>query len=137
VKTIFDFLSQFKSPWYYWHAGYKYQSLFILFACAVVSWLVLGLSAGFDELLILMLVVLDAVGLILFLVYLLLLRPNIPAILGSFVDSMAIWHFFLAAISVVMNRCVTYFIARKVFRLSSVNGFSASIEPGKSLKDTP
>ena len=137
MKAIFDLLSKFKSPWYYWHAGYKYQSLLILVACAAASWLLLGLSAGFDILLILILIVLDAVGLILLLVYLLLLRPYIPPILGDYVDNMAIWHFVLAAMSVVINRCVTYFIARKVFRLPSVNGFITSTEPGKSLKDTP
>jgi hypothetical protein len=124
MKMNASYLSKFKSPWYYWYAGYKYKAVFILFACTLVSWFLLGLTAGFDIFLILFFLVLDAAGLILLLVYLLFLRPYIPEVFEGLLDGMAVWHFFLAAISIIINRCVTYFIACKVFKLPFDNGFN-------------
>jgi len=137
VKISTDYLSKFKSPWYYWYAGYKSKAVVIIFACAAVSWLLLGLTAGFDVFLILILIALDVAGLILLLAYFLLLRPYIPDALGIFLDDLAMWHFIMAAVSVVINRLVTYFVACKVFKLDLVDKSNTVREPYDSINDAP
>ena len=138
MKFLYENLYKFKSPWYYWYAGYKKESVICFFVCMVVSLFFLGVTTDFSPLLIAIFVLLDAAGFVLAAVYLLFFRQYFIDSIVHYFDPIVIQYFLIAFISsVVINRGVTYLIAYKLFKLPIVNGFSMLKEPNKSLKDAP
>ena len=138
MKFLSENLYKFKSPWYYWYVGYKKESILCFFASMIISWALVGIAADLSIVLIAIFLLLDSVGFVLSLFYILLLRQYIPSIVGDYFDEIIIWHFVIAFISsIFINRGITYLIAYKWFKLPVVNVFSVLKEPNKSLKVAP
>lgn len=75
-------LKKFKSHWFYWHTGHKRIAIFSMIASALAQGLLLALAGGFTLSGILLAVLMDGVGFVLAVFYLLLLRPYLPEWIG-------------------------------------------------------
>lgn len=107
-------MRKFKSPWYYWHTGHKVIALSSLTLSTLILWAVLG-SAGFSPWGILLALLLDAAGFWLALLYLLVLRPYVPAFssLQAQVDALIIYQFAIPMLlGFLLNRASSFLVAR-------------------------
>jgi len=108
-------MRKFKSPWYYWHTGHKVIALSSLTLSTLILWAVLGVSAGFSPWGILLALLLDAAGFWLALLYLLVLRPYVPAFSGlqEQVDALIIYQFAVPMLlGFLLNRASSFLVAR-------------------------
>jgi len=109
-------LRKFKSHWFYWHTGHKRIAIFSMIASALAQGLLLALAGGFTLSGILLAVLLDGVGFVLAVCYLLLLRPYLPEWIGLQHSA----DVFLVQVIVVpmligvfINRIMSFVVARR------------------------
>jgi hypothetical protein len=119
-------IKRFKSPWYYWHTGQTGIAVISLGVSTLLLWLLFLMTAGFSIIGILLAVVLDTVGLVLAILYLIVFRAYLPEWMGLREDADAwilafiVWPFFL---SFFVNRLVTFGVA-------AVSGYTG--DPGRT-----
>lgn len=109
------FMKRFKSPWFYWHTGQKRIALISLAMSGLVSGLVLILVAGCSAWSILLALLLDAAGLLVALVYVVVARWSIPAGFGlqAHIDTVVFELVLLPAlVGFVLNRACAFLTAR-------------------------
>lgn len=108
-------LKKFKSHWYYWHTGHKKIAIISMIVSILAQGLLLALAGGFALGGILLAVLLDGVGFILAIFYLLFLRPYLPEWIGLqhsadvFLIQMVIVPML---IGFFLNRIASFFVAK-------------------------
>lgn len=109
-------LKKFKSHWFYWHTGYRKIAVFSMIASALAQGLLLAIAGGFTLGGILLAVLLDGVGFVVAVFYLLLLRPYLPEWIGLqhsadiFLVQMVVLPML---VGFFLNRIMSFFVAKR------------------------
>ena len=108
-------LNRFKSPWFYWHTGYKAIAVSSVGLSALLMLVGFVVAAGVSAWGVVIAVLLDAVGLLLVVLYLLFLRAYIPDWIGLQANADTfILHQLLVPMLVgfFVTRAITFFVAK-------------------------
>lgn len=127
MKNIFDYSKKYKSHWYYWYTGQKITAALSMVISALIVWGVLFFIVGFSLPLVSLIVVLDAIGFWLVILYFFILRPYFPefANIQDHVDSFVIYNLLATLLmSIFVNRVVTFLVAKRLGVLP--------VDPGKA-----
>ncbi len=117
MKVIYNFFNRFRSHWYYWYTGQKISAITSVAISTLIVWGSLAFIVGFSLPLVLLIVILDALGFWLVLLYLFILRPYLPefANIQGQMDSFVIYNLLATfLVSLIANRAITYLIARRL-----------------------
>lgn len=108
-------LNKFKSPWYYWHTGYKKIAIFSMVLSAAIMAVIMLLTTGFSLWGILLAVILDSTAFWLAVAYLLLLRDSATAWLGlqGYLDAFIIKQLLIPMLcGLFISRISSFLVAR-------------------------
>jgi len=78
IKKGIKHLRRFRSHWYYWYTGHPWIAVLSVGVSTLILWVISGFITGFSLVGLLVIVLLDALGFWLAMLYLLLLRPLLP-----------------------------------------------------------
>ncbi|HAO32574.1 MAG TPA: hypothetical protein PLP22_03955 [Candidatus Competibacter sp.] len=110
-----SWLHRFKSPWFYWHTGYKAIAVSSMILSLLILWLGFAVVAGFSIWGVIVAVLLDALGLLLVVLYLGFFRAYIPDFIGlqTNADAFVIEQLLLPMlVGFFLTRAITFFVAR-------------------------
>lgn len=103
----------FRSHWYYWYTGRKKVALISLALSLLLLTLILNGFFSFSVWAILLALLLDAVGFIVIVIYLISLRAFIPLALVEQTDALVLDYFVLPiCIAFILSRFVTFLVAK-------------------------
>ena len=105
---------RFRSYWYYWYTGHKTIAVISMVITALVLTLGLLLNAQFALWAIITAVLLDILGIWLLILYALVIRTQIPALMLNQADQWVIHQLMIPVlIAFFVGRFVTYIVAKQ------------------------
>ncbi len=101
-----------KSYWYYWHTGNKPVAVISMILTAAVIGLILVLSVGFSMWGVILAVLLDSIGFLVIIIYV-MVRNHLPDLLLEQADALVFNQFVIpVCIAFVVGRFVTLWVAK-------------------------
>jgi len=102
-----------KSYWYYWHTGNKPVAVISMILSAAVTGVVLALSVGFSMWGIILAVLLDAVGFLVILIYV-IVRGYLPDLILEQADAFVLYQLVIpVCIAFLVGRLITGWVAKR------------------------
>ncbi|SEB10658.1 hypothetical protein SAMN05660964_03577 [Thiothrix caldifontis] len=107
-----------KSYWYYWHTGNKPVAVISMILSAAVTGVVLALSVGFSIWAIILAVLLDSIGFLVILIYV-IVRGYFPSLMLEQADAFVLYQLMIpVCIAFLAGRLITFWVAKLSARRS-------------------